>query len=239
MNKKPTILAVAALGSLALIGTGFAGWVIVANAQTTVEGNITAYKVADNRLELGTGNWDETSHGSIIFGKPKTFEPSNEWFNVQGDDVETENLFGTYTITVKSKNATDAPTISVWSDALKVTEGEGKTAYEGAIKNGYIAAPTLKISDSGKDLFSATDNKESVTLAAGETKTLNFKIEFKWGSHFGGENPFDFYKGKDVNGYVSGKSGDNWGDDANKVMSALSKIGTSTSFSFTLHFDRA
>lgn len=238
MNKKPTILAVAALGSLALIGTGFAGWVIVANAQTTAEGNITAYEVADNRLELGTGSWDKTSNGSIIFGKPQGFASSSGWFNVQGDDVKEEILTGTYTITVKSKNTNDTPSISVWSEALTVTEGEGKTAYEDAIKKGYIATPTLKISGFDKDLFASTDNKESVTVTAGETKTLSFTIEFNWGRHFGGDNPFTHYQGKDVNGYVSGDAGDKWGDDASNVMSALSKIN-GVKFSFTLHFDRA
>ena len=74
MNKKPTILAVAALGSLALIGTGFAGWVIVANATSTASGNITAYQVTDNRL-TATGTWAEG--GSIVFGKPASADETS------------------------------------------------------------------------------------------------------------------------------------------------------------------
>ena len=55
MKKKAMIMAVASLGSMALIGTGFAGWVISANATTNASGVIAAYDVADHRLSVEDG----------------------------------------------------------------------------------------------------------------------------------------------------------------------------------------
>ncbi len=109
MNKKPTILAVAALGSLALIGTGFAGWVIVANATSTASGNITAYTVADRRLIVSEAKWgtEKTNSGSIIFGKPANPDPSvtSAWF--YGEEMQTEKLEDSFVVNVHSGDLND------------------------------------------------------------------------------------------------------------------------------------
>ena len=57
MKKKAMIMAVASLGSMALIGTGFAGWVISANTSTDAKGVITAYDVKDQRLTISNEKW--------------------------------------------------------------------------------------------------------------------------------------------------------------------------------------
>ena len=87
MKRKAMIMAVASLGSMALIGTGFAGWVISANATTSAEGVITAYDVKDQRLEIVAGTGfahmvESTENGAIVFGKPtaSTENKESDWF---------------------------------------------------------------------------------------------------------------------------------------------------------------
>lgn len=245
MNKKPTILAVAALGSLALIGTGFAGWVIVANATSTASGNITAYEVTDNRL-TATGKWAGDSatadSGSIVFGKPSgASETASTWF--KSKDVGEEKLSDTYTLSIKSKNKTDNAEIKV-SAKLAITENDSdpdtKTPYADAVKNNWIKAPTLTHTGSTTNLFESETSSITLGLSEG-TATAEFAFTFAWGSHFGGENPqnpFTYYNNKEAGKTINDTTSETYGDDAAKVMGALGKINK-TKFSITFTIERA
>ncbi len=232
MNKKPTILAVAALGSLALIGTGFAGWVIAANAETSAEGTITAYEVTDNRLEIvgNSGSWD-ANHGSIVFGKPNGYTKGSEWF-FAADDVAEEILKGTYSLTVKSKNASDNGNVKVSCTDITVQE-DTNDVYKGAINKGLITKPTITI----KSGETSVDNGGTVALAA-EGVDLAFTVQFGWGSHFGGENPYAYYKDKGVNSTISEGTSETYGDDALASLQAIKGLN-GLKFSFTISLDRA
>lgn len=244
MNKKPTILAVAALGSLALIGTGFAGWVIVANATSTAPGNITAYEVTDNRL-TATGKWAGDSatadSGSIVFGKPSgASDTSSTWF--KSKDVGEEKLSDTYTLSIASKNDKDTAKVKV-SAILNITEKDSTNPYAAAVANNWIKAPTLTYS--GTDLFEkdssgGTSKSVELTLVAGKV-SAEFAFTFAWGSHFGGENPqnpFTYYNNKEAGKTINDNTSETYGDDAAKVMGALGKINQ-TKFSITFTIERA
>lgn len=243
MNKKPTILAVAALGSLALIGTGFAGWVIVANATSTASGNITAYEVTDNRL-TATGKWAgdrAADSGSIVFGKPSgASDTSSTWF--KSKDVGEEKLSDTYTLSIASKNDKDTAKVKV-SAILNITEKDSTNPYKAALDNHWIAGPTLTYS--GTDLFKkdssgGVPNSVELTLVAGEV-SAEFTFGFAWGSHFGGENPqnpFTYYNNKEAGSTIDAATSETYGDDAAKVMGALGKINQ-TKFSITFTIERA
>ena len=239
MNKKPTILAVAALGSLALIGTGFAGWVIVANATSTASGNITAYEVTDNRL-TATGKWAgdrAADSGSIVFGKPKPADATaaSPWFKTKGEDMLEEKLSDTYTLSIESKNKTDNAQVKV-SANLAIMESESdpatKTPYADAVKNGWIVPPTL--TSSGTNLF---QSEKSVVLNLSDgTISAEFAFTFAWGSHFDGQNPFKYYNSKKAEDTID-LTGETYGNDAAKVMGALGKINQ-TKFSITFTIER-
>ncbi len=242
MNKKPTILAVAALGSLALIGTGFAGWVIVANATSTASGNITAYEVTDNRL-TATGKWAGDSatadSGSIVFGKPSgASDTASTWFKSNG--VGEEKLSDTYTLSIASKNDKDTAKVKV-SAILNITEKDSTNPYKAALDNHWIAGPTLTYSET--DLFkkdsSDAQNSVKLTLVAGKA-TADFAFTFAWGSHFGGENPqnpFTYYNDHHNPEDTIDGTGKTYGNDAAEVMGALGKINE-TKFSITFTIER-
>lgn len=246
MNKKPTILAVAALGSLALIGTGFAGWVIVANATSTASGNITAYEVTDNRL-TATGKWAGDSatadSGSIVFGKPSgASETASTWF--KSKDVGEEKLSDTYTLSIESKNKNDNAKVKV-SATLAITENKSdpttQTPYADAVSNNWITAPTLTYSRTDlfkKDSSGGAPNSVELTLVAGKV-SAEFTFGFAWGSHFGGENPqnpFTYYNDHKYGEIISSPD-KTYGDDAAEVMGALGKINE-TKFSITFTIER-
>lgn len=245
MNKKPTILAVAALGSLALIGTGFAGWVIVANAETKANGNITAYEVTDNRLNA-TGKWAgdgaTADSGSIVFGKPKNAsDTASTWF--KSNDVGEEKLSDTYTLSIESKNKNDTANVKV-SAKLETTETDiTNKPYQAALDDHWITAPTLTYS--GTDLFKkdssgGVPSSVELTLVAGKV-FAEFTFGFAWGSHFGGEtpqNPFTYYNSKEAGNTIDATTGETYGNDAAKVMGALGKIN-GTQFSITFTIERA
>lgn len=242
MNKKSTILAVAALGSLALIGTGFAGWVIVANATNTASGNITAYEVTDNRLNA-TGKWAgdpaTADSGSIVFGKPQNAsDTASTWF--KSNNVGEAKLSDTYTLSIESKNKEDVAKVKV-SAKLEIKENDNTNPYQHAVDHDWITAPTLiltnPVTDPVTDLFKSSTNSVELTLAAGKV-SAEFAFTFAWGSHFGGENPFTYYNEGHKAEDTIDAAGKTYGNDAADVMGALGKINE-TKFSITFTIERA
>lgn len=233
MKKKAMIMAVASLGSMALIGTGFAGWVISANTQATAGGLMTAFDVADHRLSVVNGTWEKTGveQGAVKFGKDGMTTNSTPWFTFNGDD--TAQLKDVYTFTVKSNQNGDVGTFTVEQKAgeegFKVTE----SAWQRAIDMDLVLAPTV------------TFDKTSYTLDGTTGVEVKMTVEFKWGAHFENKNPYVFYNDIDANG--SGNVGTEkrptdkkdeskytWADDAVYCLRELEKVNNAT---FTIAAD--
>lgn len=244
MNKKPTILAVAALGSLALIGTGFAGWVIAANAQTAADGTITAYTVTDNRLEIAAdpkASWD---HDQIIFGKLSDVpETAYNWFGFE-DDVENQILVATYTVTVKSNNDKDTAPVTA-KPKVGVREGDSsisgedeaavtnaKNAWDDAVKKGYVVEPTVKATTTG----GTTEGDNATGNLQGGKIEFKFTVTFNWGAKFEKDNPYKYYNAHDVNEKLSG-SETTYGSDAKETLNTLAKI-SEAKFRLNISFER-
>lgn len=209
MKKKAMIMAVASLGSMALIGTGFAGWVISANTEVKANGTITAYDVKDQRLVATEGTWsrpvgDGDTSGAIIFGAATAEDQkkvSNAWFTMDG--MKEEVLENTYSFTVKSGSMDDTrtlsivPTLTVYS--TYVEEGNSGNVvskeYTAATKdNAFIAPQAFEIVGNGTQLNGTTAIDCSV------------KIAFKWGTKFGGDNPYVYYNGAGKSAAADGKT---------------------------------
>ncbi len=196
MKKKAMIMAVASLGSMALIGTGFAGWVISANATTSASGVVTAFDVADHRLVVEGGTWDKKNangNGEIIFGTNKATGLTNNWFSFTGEDGKTEQLEIVYTFTVKSKDAGDNGTFTVARQ-----EDENKFKLTTGAEN-WSSAETLGLVAAEPDVKFDTPASGAYTLAAAGT-TVNMTVTFKWGTHFDKKNPLEFYNNGDTDG---------------------------------------
>lgn len=247
MKKKAMIMAVASLGSMALIGTGFAGWVISANTTATAGGVMTAFDVADHRLSTADGTWKNTGTktGEIIFGLKEGASLTNPkpWFTFNPSEGETkhdEALSDQYTFKVKSKETGDTGAFTVTSDKATADFAVGdakKAAWDDAVKKGLVAVSEI------------TFDKEEYTLASGEA-TVVMTVTFAWGNHFKikgastAVNPYTFYN------TVSATGGDNdaskgtlltdaatWADDAKEAMHLLAQI-TQADFTITAHVDR-
>lgn len=203
MKKKAMIMAAASLGSMALIGTGFAGWVISASTTTHADGVMVAYDVKDQRFVVADRKWTSGKAGTpagtkanIVFGKSTT-EVNNQWLHYDTADMETQSLSDTYVFEVSSKDTTDTGSFKV---ALSSGSPEGfvvtdtNNAWKNATTGDKTAVnPTPAIVFLKND--EATDGK--YTFVEGKA-TVKMQITFSWGTAFGGQNPFDYYKGQEA-----------------------------------------
>lgn len=222
MKKKAMIMAVASLGSMALIGTGFAGWVISANTSTNAKGVITAYDVKDQRLTISDEKWatEKTAgSGSIIFGQPKAKETfDNPWFTFT-KDVEEEVLSNTFTFNVASGDSGETGKFKVAAEIV-VEDTDANTAWQNAITKEVVAAPAV-----------AVGGTDGVYTLAKTPTAVTIDLTFNWGSHFGSKNPYNFYNAKTIGDYADTAKTKTWGDDANEFMTHFNAI---TEVNFTL-----
>lgn len=220
MKKKAMIMAVASLGSMALIGTGFAGWVISANAEWTANGVVTAYDVQDQRLKIGGKTWAEKAtdgtSGKIVYGKPKGTVSEDKWFDFVG--VDDECLANNYTFTVASGDTSDKGKFNV-SAELAIADAK-KDAWNAAVTDKIVAMPTADVTTTTEQMVLDGQNPVPVAIA----------VNFNWGDHFKvGEvvkNPYVFYNEKEVGGKIDDTEGQTktWGDDAAEFMHKFSTI---------------
>lgn len=204
MKKKAMIMAVASLGSMALIGTGFAGWVISANAEMKAEGVITAFDVADQRLVVTDGTWKngdadaadaKAAKGKIVFGKKDVTLGAEvtPWFTFN-EAGGAEQLTDIYTFTVASRDKND--TAGKFTASFK-TGGFAVTSAPDA----WTAATTAELVGDPKISFDKTEYNLNGTTGVAVTMT----VTFKWGSHFGDLNPYEFYNKKDGGAAADGE----------------------------------
>lgn len=231
MKKKAMIMAVASLGSMALIGTGFAGWVISANAEWTANGVVTAYDVQDQRLKIGGKSWDKKASdgefGKIVFGKPAGAVSEGKWFDFVG--VEDECLANNYTFTVASGDADDKGGKFNVSATLDIASAK-KDAWDAAVADEIVAKPTAVVTTATEAMV--LDGKTPVSVA--------IAVNFNWGNHFkvddAVKNPYVFYNDKLVGDEIS--SGKTYGDDAADFMHKFSTI-EEVGFTLTITVTRA
>lgn len=232
MKKKAMIMAVASLGSMALIGTGFAGWVISANTETSAKGVIAAYDVQDQRLKVTGGTWttpvsESDKSGQIRYGSPASVEGvTSPWFTF-GSDVKTEVLTNEYKFTVASGDADDKavftvnPTLAI--EEKKVSE---QNVWESAKTAKIVVDPVAKVTSTTTNLNGTTGVEVKVS------------VTFAWGAHFtvGSEvkNPYFFYNSKNVGDKIDDtvEQTKTWGDDAAEFMH---KFATLDQLGFTLN----
>ncbi len=231
MKKKAMIMAVASLGSMALIGTGFAGWVISADTKTSASGVITAYDVQDQRLKVTEGTWktpvsESKKSGKIVYGSPaSTTGIESPWFTF--GSVETEVLTNEYTFTVASGDANDKAAFTV-TPTLAIEEKlvDTKNAWNTAKTDGIVANPKAEVTSTVANLDGTTGVEVKVS------------VTFAWGEHFkvGTEvkNPYFFYNSKKVGDKIDATEGQTktWGDDAAEFMH---KFATLDQLGFTLN----
>lgn len=180
MKRKTLTLTLCLLACFAVIGVGFAAWIITSDAEETVTGNIKVETVEDHRLKI---NIISTEADNVIrFGKPVGYA-ADSW--ILNNEAETENLTATIKFTITKGN-----------EAVTNLETAGITVTAGF---------TTTITD---DMNKGVGNNSLVTIPTGftvekdstdsEGKTFMIKVVFRYGDEFGKKNPYEFYKDKDV-----------------------------------------
>jgi predicted heme/steroid binding protein len=169
-KRRRIILGVCLFASVSLIATGFAAWVISANANKTSKGNVTVGAVDNTNITIS----------DITLSNPSSFafEPlkTDTVGRVRYDGTNSENLSITLTASV-------TPAAYVKDITVAMTVPGGVTA---AATANYIVLP---------DCVTAA---QTLTEGTGLTKNgtsydISYTIAFTWGSYFGTHNPGVYY----------------------------------------------
>lgn len=183
MKRKTLTLTLSILACLALIGVGFASWIISANTSTTAQGSFIVDTVTDNRLEA-TGRWititkdsgenevvtSDDNSAKVSFGAPATMDKTDAWLTNDKKGT-TEKLTVVYELTVKTKGEEFVSNLS--GDEITGTVSCSDETYDPK----YVALPTLTVTNKGNGIY-------------------YLQLDFAWGTDFGGKNPYVYYNEK-------------------------------------------
>lgn len=178
MKRKTLTLTLSILACLALIGVGFASWIISAGATKNAEGSFIVDTVTDNRL-VATGRWitingeEVTSNDNsakVSFGAPATMDNTKAWLTNDGKGTVAK-LTVVYELTVKTKGGEFVSNLA--DNAITGTVSCSDTAYN----TKYVALPKLTVTNKGNGIY-------------------YLQLDFDWGTDFAGNNPYDYYNGK-------------------------------------------
>ena len=187
MKRKSILLASALFGSIAVVSTGFAAWVITSPTATTeAEGNVKVETVQDKRVAI-TPTW-EGGNSSIIFGKDDG-SYANTWLDVEGDTVGDENLSVTLNVAV-----TNAAANSKIIASVKVFDGETDITAQWESKNKWVKTED----DPATDGVNEEEAYTFITLPTGGQYTISegqvtIPLVFNWGTIFDNKNPAEYY----------------------------------------------
>ena len=212
MKRKTLTLTLSILACLALIGVGFASWIISANTSTKAEGSFIVDTVNDKTYKV-EGAW-LNSQSKITFGAPATMDLENPWLT-NNSEGKTENLTVTYQLTVTYGNGTKATGIANKITAV-VTASES-ASYTAAVDGGLIIAPT----------------NATVEEAPEGNGKYNITVTYQWGEHFGNVNPYTYYNAKTATDKLSGTE-TTYMQDAKTSLDTLSKIEETVKFTLNI-----
>lgn len=220
MKRRTLTLTLCILACIALIGVGFASWVITYNKEAEVTGNVQIDSISDKSHVVTVV---EGKDQRVVFGaKAASTEVSKPWLssgkNEKNEDDEKEYLVLTYTVEVS--NYEDLASGKEFIVTVEEVKGEDdSTPYAVALSNGLVA-----------ELPAQTDDESTNKVKIESTKTngqYTVTITFDWGTYFGGKNPTDFYNEKDPTAVrddaieITGQTSVTYKDDAFNVINNL------------------
>lgn len=222
MKKKSLAGILSLLICIALIGVGFASWVITAGDTETIAGNVTVETIEDQRVFLENIDLDNEN---IVFGTPEG-AVNDGW--LKNSSIGTEVLTTTLTGTIKTK---DKDALTTFTIALE-------TNKDSAFDEELIGAfPTVSAPAINSLVWSQEADSNGYY-------TANFEVTatFTWGSKWGEDkNPYTFYNAHGVNDLIAGDdtpedSSDDvtYGDQALKDIKAIYDALNGATYTFTI-----
>lgn len=226
MKRKTLTLTLSILACLALIGVGFASWIISANTSTNAKGNIIVDTVTDKSYVISAASWKD-GNSKISFGAPKEMNVTGAWLTNDSTD-KTENLTVTYQLTLTYADTTPATGL-VDSNKIVATFGApNDPKYNKAISDELIIAP------------------ESTIITETSAGVYEITVTYKWGKHFAnsadateGVNPYTYYNGngRQANGII-GETSTTYMQDAKTSLRTLEDIGANVEFTLTIEIKK-
>lgn len=226
MKRKTLTLTLSILACLALIGVGFASWIISANTSTNAKGNIIVDTVTDKSYVISAASWKD-GNSKISFGAPKEMNVTGAWLTNNSTD-KTENLTVTYQLTVTYADTTPATGL-VDSNKIVATFGApNDPKYNKAISDELIIAP------------------ESTIITETSAGVYEITVTYKWGKHFAnsadateGVNPYTYYNGngRQANAII-GETSTTYMQDAKTSLKTLEDIGANVEFTLTIEIKK-
>lgn len=212
MKRKTLTLTLSILACLALIGVGFASWIISANATKEAEGSFIVDTVTDKTYKV-EGAWFD-NQSKITFGAPATMNASDPWLT-NDSKGKTENLTVTYQLTVTYGNGTKATGIA--NKITAVVTAPADVNYTAAVNGKLIIAPTnATVEETGEG-----------------TGVYNITVTYQWGEHFGKVNPYTYYNAKTATDTLT-DSTTTYMQDAKTSLDTLSKIEETVKFTLNI-----
>lgn len=202
-KRKKIAFAAVILGGVALVSSGFAAWVLSANATKDATGVTTVGQVKDASLTIkvqlqykdlssAVEKWDNQSgNGTFVF-EPTKDDVSKPGQRVYNDGQNFERLTLRYVVTVSSSLNTAFDKLNI-----KMIENDSKNGIQQAVEKQYIVEPeefkepgvTISSTSEKFEVNDQTDKQENGIC----TWTLNYDMTLQWGEKFGGMNPGKYY----------------------------------------------
>lgn len=171
-RRKRVVLGAVLLGGVALVSTGFAAWVLSANATENLPSNVKVGVISDNEMKIKLDG--ASMNQTISFNAPSTDTTGRIRYG--SDEIGAENL--TITVSGEITNATYLNHLSIKMDTI--------ASITNAINANYIAL----VNEEG---WYGNEIDIPTIDGADSTKTFSYELGFKWGSAFGGVNPSIYY----------------------------------------------
>lgn len=214
MKRKTLTLTLSILACLALIGVGFASWIISAEVSATpAEGSFIVDTVTDRSYKV-EGAW-LSNQSNITFGAPaKMNNVENAWLTNNSKDKK-ENLTVKYQLTVTYGDGTKATGIA--NKITAVVTAPADENYTAAVNGKLIIAPTnATVEETGEG-----------------TGVYNITVTYQWGEHFGKVNPYTYYNAKTAADTLT-DSTTTYMQDAKTSLDTLSKIEETVKFTLSI-----
>ena len=213
MKRKTLTLTLSILACLALIGVGFASWIISADTSATAQGSFIVDTVDDKSYKV-EGVW-LGNQSKITFGAPTTMNNTEKTWLTNDSTDKKENLTVTYQLTVTYGDTT--PATGIANKITAVVTAPKNENYTAAVNGKLIIAP-----------------KNATVEETGEgTGVYNITVTYQWGEHFGKVNPYTYYNEKTATDTLT-DSTTTYMQDAKTSLDTLSKIEETVKFTLNI-----
>lgn len=244
-NKKMAVAGISLLGSIGVISTGFAGWIISAQPQTkegngsiTADGNVTSKSIFIKETSGFGPESDATTNAAICFA-PKITTETYSWLDANNENGD-EDLTAVYTVNLAISNVT---TIKVYGVTL--AEKDSGTKYSALSNGGLNQLGTLpafnnneaatagngdiKLAKTSGVAFTYADGVATAGVDSKDTEmSFTISINFAWGKYFNYQNPYKYYNSQKYTPALQ--------TDATEKIGKLKDLGSNVQFalSFTV-----